>query len=47
MAKTITTCALADIGGVLQPEWVISEYIKSGDLVQLLPEYDFAVTRKT
>ena len=35
--------ALKGMGIVLFPDWLIGEYLKSGELIKLLPDYDTAV----
>lgn len=41
-AQTLVSCALQGMGMVLFPDWLIGEYLQSGQLVRLLPDYQAA-----
>ena len=42
-AESLLAAALKGMGIVLFPDWLIGEYLKSGELIKLLPDYDTAV----
>ncbi|MBF9003523.1 LysR family transcriptional regulator [Vibrio nitrifigilis] len=42
-AETLVSCALQGMGVVLFPDWLISEYLQTGQLVRLLSDYHTAV----
>ena len=42
-AESLLVSALKGMGIVLFPDWLIGEYLKSGELIKLLPNYNAAV----
>jgi len=42
-AESLLVSALKGMGIVLFPDWLIGEYLKSGELIKLLPNYSTAV----
>ena len=42
-AESLLVSALKGMGIVLFPDWLIGEYLKSGELIKLLPDYNAAV----
>jgi DNA-binding transcriptional LysR family regulator len=42
-AESLLVSALKGMGIVLFPDWLIGEYLKNGELIKLLPNYDTAV----
>lgn len=46
-AETLLTAALSGLGIVLKPEWLVSEYLKDGRLVKLLPGHTFTTNPQT
>lgn len=46
-AESLLVAALKGMGIVLFPDWLIGEYLKSGKLIELMPEYSAAVKTTT
>ena len=42
-AEALLTAALSGMGLVLFPDWLIGDYLKSGSLVNVLPDYEVAI----
>ncbi|MDC0609766.1 LysR substrate-binding domain-containing protein [Vibrio sp.] len=42
-AESLLSCALSGMGIVLFPDWLIGEHLKSGDLVNLLPDFEATI----